>query len=86
MSDPVIGNRLRALRRTHADMTQAQLAEIVGVTRQTIVALESRRYAPSLELAMKLAATLGHSVHDVFYWEDPEMEESYRARGRERCR
>ena len=83
MNDSVpVGNRLRLLRRAHNDMTQAQLAEIVGVTRQTIVALETGRYAPSLELAMKLAMTLGQSVDDIFYWKDTATASAYRDLGR----
>jgi len=54
-------------------MTQAGLAEIVGVTRQTVVALETGRYAPSLELAMKLAAVFDCTVDELFFWKDAEQ-------------
>lgn len=70
MSDLPIGNNLRKRRFENAEMTQAQLAERVGITRQTIVALETARYAPSLELAMKLAAVFSCSVDELFFWKD----------------
>lgn len=73
MTTLLIGNNIRRLRFDHNEMTQAKLAEIVGVTRQTIVALETGRYAPSLELAMKLAAVFGCSVDALFFWKDPEF-------------
>lgn len=72
MTDLLIGNHLRKLRFMQGEMTQAQLAKIVGVTRQTIVALETSRYAPSLELAMKLAAVFDCSVDELFFWKNPE--------------
>lgn len=81
MSDLVIGNRLRIQRFENGEMTQADLAAIVGVTRQTIVSLETERYAPSLELAMKLAATLGCAVDELFYWKDPALSAAYRKKG-----
>jgi putative transcriptional regulator len=63
-----VGNHLRRLRFGHNEMTQEALARAVGVTRQTIVALETGRYAPSLELAMKLADVFALRVDDVFFW------------------
>lgn len=72
MTEQTIGNNLRRLRFDHNQMSQADLARIVGVTRQTIVALETGRYAPSLELAMRLAAVFGCDVDEVFYWLDVE--------------
>jgi len=68
-----IGNHLRRLRFENDQMSQAALADIVGVTRQTIVALETGRYAPSLELAMKLATVFGCGVDEVFHWNDPDQ-------------
>lgn len=65
-----IATHLRTLRFLHNEMTQESLAQIVGVTRQTIIALEAGRYAPSLELAMRLADAFGTKVEDVFYWKD----------------
>jgi putative transcriptional regulator len=72
MTDLKIGNHLRRLRFEHDQMSQAELAKTVGVTRQTIVALETGRYAPSLELAMRLAAVFGVGVDDVFHWLDAD--------------
>lgn len=71
MSSPPIGNHLRRLRFEQSEMTQQALADTVGVTRQTIVALETGRYAPSLELAMRLASAFGRGVDDVFFWNVP---------------
>ena len=70
MTDMNIGNKLRKSRFMHGEITQAKLAEAVGVTRQTIVALETGRYAPSLELAMKLATVFDCSVDELFFWKD----------------
>lgn len=67
MTSP-IGSNLRRLRFEHGEMTQDALARRVGITRQTIVAIEGGRYAPSLELAMKLADVFGLAVDDVFFW------------------
>lgn len=61
-------NRIRELRLARADFTQAQLAASCGVTRQTIIALEAGRYAPSLELAFKLAHALGRTLDEVFQY------------------
>ncbi|GMV29079.1 MAG: transcriptional regulator [Rhodanobacteraceae bacterium] len=70
MSAPPIGNHLRRLRFDHDEMTQDALARAAGVTRQTIIALEAGRYAPSLELAFRLARVFGRRVDDVFFWRD----------------
>ncbi len=66
MSEPTITNKIRRLRFDHDEMTQEQLAILVGVTRQTIVALEAKKYVPSLKLAFKLARAFGVKVEDVF--------------------
>lgn len=72
MSDTPIGNHLRRLRFEHSELSQAELARAVGVTRQTIIAIEGGRYAPSLELAMRLARVFSRSVDEVFFWKaDP---------------
>lgn len=63
-----LDNQLRRLRFDHGEMTQDALARKVGITRQTIVALEGSRYAPSLELAMRIADVFGLRVDEVFYW------------------
>ena len=67
MNSPV-GNHLRRLRFEHGELSQEALARRVGITRQTIVAIEGGRYAPSLELAMRLAREFGRSVDEVFFW------------------
>ena len=67
-----IGNRIRKLRFEHEEMTQEALAQAVGVTRQTIIALEAERYAPSLDLAMRLAAVFDCGVDDVFFRRAPD--------------
>lgn len=61
-----ITNRVRELRQRGEGMTQQQLAEAVGVTRQTIIAIESGRYSPSLEVAMKIARSFDEPVESVF--------------------
>ena len=63
-------NRIRRLRFDNGEMTQQELAERAGVTRQTIIALEAGKYVPSLLLAFRLASTFGVRVEDVFQYED----------------
>ena len=85
MSDLPIGNNLRKRRFDNSEMTQAQLAERVGITRQTIVALETGRYAPSLELAMKLAAVFGCPVDELFFWKnEAAIKAAYEIKGNRR--
>jgi len=62
-------NQIRRLRFDAGEMTQADLAARVGVTRQTIVAIEAAKYAPSLELAFEIAHAFG--IGEVFTWEPP---------------
>lgn len=62
-----VGNRIRKLRFEHGEMTQEALAQAVGITRQTVIALEAERYAPSLDLAMRIAEVFGRRVDDVFF-------------------
>ena len=69
MSDIVIRNQIRALRVARA-VTQERLAASCGVTRQTIIALEAEKYAPSLELAFKLSLALGTTLDEVFQFEE----------------
>jgi len=69
MSDIVIRNQIRALRVARA-ATQERLAASCGVTRQTIIALEAEKYAPSLELAFKLSLALGTTLDEVFQFEE----------------
>lgn len=63
-----ITNTIRTLRFNAGEMTQAALAEKVGVTRQTIVAIEQGRYSPSLEVAFRIAAVFGVGLQEVFQW------------------
>lgn len=63
---PKITNTIRRLRFDADEMTQKQLAETVGVTRQTIVAIENAKYYPTLELAYMIARTFGKPLEDVF--------------------
>lgn len=64
-----ITNSIRKLRFAHGEMTQQQLADLVGATRQTIIAIEQAKYAPSLELAFKIARTFDAGVEDVFHYD-----------------
>ena len=66
---PPITNRVRDLRERHQGMSQAALAEAIGVTRQTVIAIEQGRYSPSLESAFRIARVFGVTVEDVFGWE-----------------
>ena len=68
MTATPIVNHIRRLRFEHGEMTQEALAKSVGVTRQTIIALEAGKYAPSLELAFRIARAFGTGVEDVFQW------------------
>jgi len=61
-----VRNNIRRLRFNHNEMTQEQLAQKVGVTRQTIIAIESAKYSPSLELAFRIALVFGVPLGDVF--------------------
>jgi putative transcriptional regulator len=63
-----IGNRMRRLRFDAGEMTQKDLAARVGVTRQTIVAVENAQYVPSLELAFLIARAFGKPLEEVFFW------------------
>jgi len=65
---PPITNRVRELREAH-EMSQAVLGEAIGVTRQTIIAIEQGRYSPSLESAFRIARFFGVGLESVFGWE-----------------
>jgi putative transcriptional regulator len=69
MTKTHVRNNIRALRFQHGEMTQQALAEKVGVTRQTIVAIEKEKYSPSLEAAFKIAAVFGEPLDAVFSYE-----------------
>jgi len=63
-----VTNSIRALRFAHGEMTQAQLAERIGVTRQTVIAIEQGRYSPTLEMAFQIARVFGVSLEDAFQY------------------
>ena len=65
-----VTNSIRALRFAHGEMTQADLAERVGVTRQTVIAIEQGKYSPSLEVAFQIAHVLGVPLDGVFQYPD----------------
>ncbi|MFE4710309.1 helix-turn-helix transcriptional regulator [Paenibacillus sp. NPDC056722] len=66
-----IKNHVRALRNEHG-MTQEQLGEIIGVSRQSVIAIETMKYNPSLELAFKIAKAFHMYIEDVFVFEEKE--------------
>lgn len=63
-----VRNRIRDFRAAHAEMTQAKLADLLGVTRQTIIAIEQEKYSPSLELAFQIAHVFDARLDDVFWY------------------
>lgn len=70
MPKAIIHNRIRQLRFAHGEMTQQELADKAGCTRQTILLLEQERYVPSLVLAMRIAKLFNESVDRVFTLEE----------------
>ncbi len=67
-----IRNNIRRLRFDRSEMTQQQLAEKVGVTRQTILAIEGDKYSPSLEVAFRIARVFGVPLEEVFQYEESD--------------
>ncbi|WP_084039118.1 helix-turn-helix transcriptional regulator [Demequina sp. NBRC 110053] len=67
-----VTNSIRALRFAHGEITQADLAERIGVTRQTVIAIEQGRYSPSLEMAFQIARAFQVPLDDVFQY--PELD------------
>ncbi len=67
-----IRNNIRTLRFLHGEMTQQDLADKVGVTRQTIISMEKDKYSPSLELAFRIAMVFGEPLEKVFSYESEE--------------
>ncbi|MBW4438486.1 MAG: helix-turn-helix transcriptional regulator [Pleurocapsa minor GSE-CHR-MK-17-07R] len=63
-------NNIRRLRFEHNEMTQKELAEKVGATRQTLIAIENAKYFPSLELAFRIARAFGKPLEEVFIFDD----------------
>ena len=70
MAEAEIKNYIRKLRFNHNEMTQQELADRAGCTRQTIIALEARKYIPSLMLAFKIARIFGVPLEEVFQYEE----------------
>jgi len=63
-----VTNRIRALRLARGEMTQAELSELIGVTRQTVIAIEQGRYSPSLEMAFRIAHVFKVPLDEVFQY------------------
>jgi putative transcriptional regulator len=72
MSASKIRNCIRRLRFEHDEMTQGQLADAIGMTRQTVAAIEQGKYSPSLDAAFRIADTFGRPLEDVFFREARE--------------
>lgn len=70
MARPPFTNDIRTLRFLAGEMTQAELGERVGVTRQTIAAIEQGKYSPSLEVAFRIARAFGKPLEAVFRWNE----------------
>lgn len=68
MAKAAIRNQIRALRFNHGEMTQQQLAEKIGVTRQTVNAIEGGKYSPSLEVAFRIALVFNKPLEEVFQY------------------
>lgn len=68
---PPITNRIRELRERTGAMSQAALAEAIGVTRQTVIAIEHSKYSPSLESAFRIARVFETDIESVFGWQGP---------------
>ncbi len=66
---PSITNRVKELREQNGAMSQAALGEAIGVTRQSVIAIEQGRYSPSLESAFRIARVFGLGLEDVFGWD-----------------
>lgn len=67
-----VTNNIRALRFSNGEMTQADLADRIGVTRQTVNAIEQGKYSPSLEMAFQIARVFGAALDDVFEYPEEE--------------
>jgi putative transcriptional regulator len=67
-----VTNQIRALRFAHGEMTQAELGKQIGMTRQTVIAIEQGRYSPSLETAFRIAQVFGVPLDDVFQYNQGE--------------
>ena len=70
MAKAHLTNQIRTLRFMAGEMTQADLGEKIGVTRQTIAAIEQGKYSPTLEAAFRIAQVFGKPLEEVFQWEE----------------
>ena len=70
MSKLNVSNNVRKLRFEHGELTQQELANKAGITRQTVTAIETKKYVPSLELAFKLALAFDVSIEKIFFIEE----------------
>jgi putative transcriptional regulator len=70
VSKTSVTNMIRTLRFQHGEMTQQTLADRIGVTRQTVIAIEQGRYSPSLEAAFRIARVFGVPLEQVFQFEE----------------
>ncbi|HVQ08090.1 MAG TPA: helix-turn-helix transcriptional regulator [Allosphingosinicella sp.] len=68
MAERHLTNRIRTLRFHAGEMTQAELGERIGVTRQTVAAIEQGKYSPTLETAFRIADVFGVALDEVFRW------------------
>ncbi len=73
MKPTKVTNSIRSLSVAHGEMTQAELADRVGVTRQTIIAIEQGRYSPSLEMAFQIAQVFKVPLDRAFHYPDTEQ-------------
>jgi putative transcriptional regulator len=73
MGKSIIRNNIRKLRFNQGEMTQQQLADEVGVSRQTIVAIEKEKYSPSLELAFRIARVFDRRLEEVFWYRNGDQ-------------
>ena len=71
MTEGILTNRIRTLRFLNGEMSQTELGQRIGVTRQTIAAIESGKYSPSLQAAFRIAHAFGANLEDVFQWQPP---------------
>ena len=74
MARPPITNQIRRLRFEHNEMTQQELADRIGMTRQTVAAIEHNKYSPSLEAAFRIAETFGTPIGELFFWKAEEKD------------
>ena len=70
MAKPTLTNQIRLLRFLANEMTQAELGERIGMTRQTVAAIEAGKYSPTLEAAFRIAKVFGKPLEEVFQWAD----------------